>query len=440
MANVLLINADPVPRVLPPLGICYIAENLKRHGHHPLIFDWGFDKKLKLNNIDVVGISATTLTYFDACKIIQKIKKRKPKMTVIIGGPHASLLPKQVLQNSGADAVVVGEGENIMVKIADGKLKAKGIIYVPLIEDLDTLPFPTYSYLDLNRYFKFGGSDRSRWTLPQPAMAIMGIRGCPFHCSFCSEKKLFRGRVRYRSVENIIEEIDYLQKFYGVKGINFLEDTLTVNQQRAIKLCKYLGEMNIKWVCQSRVDMVNEPLLKLMKKSGCQYIFYGVESGSERILQEVIKKEVTISQIIKTFKITKKVGIGIVANYIFGIPGETEEDLKATLEMVKKLPADAVALNIFVPLPGAELTEGLNLDWSTYSAERDPFWSHSILHNKKFANLVTAYHRKAVRAFYFSPRYIISRLKMFSRPEELYYAFKSFSRMIKEIIISYKSN
>ena len=120
-------------------------------------------------------------------------------------------------------------------------------------------------------------------------------------------------------------------------------------------LCRGLGERPLEWICGTRVDMVDEDLLRMMKESGCRYISYGIESGSERMLSEVIKKEITLDQVETALRMTRRAGIGIIANYMFGLPGETEDDLRATLDAVKRLPADAAELSIFMPLPGAEL-------------------------------------------------------------------------------------
>ena len=432
MANVLLINPDPTPRVLPPLGICYIAENLKKHGHRVRVQDRGFDTSLDLEEIDLVGITATTLTYYDACRVVEEIKAIHPGLPVLIGGIHASILPDFVLEDSGADAVVVGEGEEVMIDLTVGSREVRGILRAPVIDDLDGLPFPTYEYFDLNRYFRYPGADRIRWTLKQPSIAMIGIRGCPFACTFCGSKELFGRKVRYRSPDNIAEEIDFLMSTHGVRSVYFYDDTFTLNKDWILSLCRKLAERRIEWICGTRVDMVDADILWTMKASGCKFISYGIESGSDRMLKDVIKKGITLDQVEEALHSTRKAGIGIIANYMFGLPGETEDDLKATLRAVKSFPADAAELSIFMPLPGAELAEGL--DWRKYTSGKNPYHQPSLVHDKTFAELVTAYHRRAVRAFYFSPGYLLRRLSMVFRPKQFFFAFKSLLRLLAEVM------
>ncbi len=432
MKNVLLINPDPVPRVLPPLGICYIAESLKKNGHNPIIFDMGFDKKLDIEGIDLICITATTLIYFDAKSVVKQVKEINKDIPVILGGAHASLLPEFVITDSGCDAVVIGEGEEIIVKIANGDVEPKGIIQAPMIVDVDSIPFPTYSYVNINRYFNYRGTDRIRWSLPQPSISMIGTRGCPFSCTFCASKSLFGRKVRFRSLANIMEEIDYLIQTYQIKSIYFYDDTLTIKKKWMEDLCRELSKRKIKWICGTRVDTVDETMLRIMKDSGCKYISYGVESGSNRVLKDIIKKGTTIEQVEKIIKLTDKIGIGIIANYMFGLPGETQKDLQATLDAVKRIPADAAELSIFIPLPGTELAG--ELDWTKYDSTKNPYHQKSTVHSSDFSETIKKYHRKAVWGFYFSPKFIIRQKKMFFQPRQLFFAGKSLLYLVKELV------
>ncbi len=427
-----MINPDPIPRVLPPLGISYIAEVLQKNSHKVEILDIGFEKKINLENVDFIGITATTLIYLDAKSIIKKIKKINPEIPIIIGGTHASILPDFVLKDSDADAVVVGEGEFIFLEIANKNIKAEGIIYAPIVNNLDDIPFLTYSYLDIKKYFNYEGTDRIRWSLPQPSIAMVGTRGCPYSCTFCASKSLFGKIVRFRSVENIMEEIDFLIKKHKIKSIYFYDDTLTLRKKWMDELCNELKKRDLKWICGTRVDAVDKKMLIKMKNSGCKYISYGVESGSNRMLKDVIKKGVTIEKAEEIIKLTDKIGIGIIANYMFGIPGETEEDLKLTLKAVKRIPADAAEFSIFIPLPGTELAT--NLDWTQYSSKENPYHVKSKIHTEEFSEKIAYYHSKSIKSFYFSPKFLMRQTKMIFRPKQLFFAFKSLFRLIKNLI------
>lgn len=432
--KILLINPDPVPRVLPPLGLSYIAENLIAGGHAPILLDWGFEKDLHLEGVDLIGIGATTLVYHDACQIIGRIKAIDASVPVVIGGVHASVLPEFVMEDSGADAVVAGEGEEIMLQIADGSVEPHGILKAAVIEDLDRLPFPRYAFLDIRRYFKFRGADRIRWSLRQPSIAMIGTRGCPFACTFCGSKDLFGKKVRTRSVDNVMDEIDFLQDRYGVRSVYFYDDSFTLRRDWILTLCEALSKRRVEWICGTRVDMVDAALLMNMKRCGCKYISYGIESGSDRILLDVIKKGITITQVREALNLTRKAGIGIIANYMFGLPGETEEDMKATLDLVKHLPADAAELSIFMPFPGAELAEGL--DWRGYASGKNPYHQPPILNDAEAASLAVEYHRKAVKAFYLSFRMVGRRLGLILRPRQMMNALRSLIRLMTDVKFS----
>ncbi len=436
MARVLLINPDPVPRVLPPLGISYIAENLKLHGHEPVILDMGFDKEIVLDNIDLVGVTATTLIYWDARKVVKEIKSQRKDIPVVVGGTHASILPDFVLNDSSADCVVIGEGEEVFVDFVEGRREPKGVVQAPIIQDIDKIPTLTYSYLDMSRYFAHEGTDRIRWSLPQPSVAMIGTRGCPFKCTFCASKTLFGGKVRFRSVANIMEEIDFMMKNHDVKSIYFYDDTLTLRKNWMKELCAELKKRKIQWICGTRVDTVNEEMLRMMKDSGCKYISYGVESGSNRMLKDVIRKGTNIEQVESVIKLTDKIGIGIIANYMFGLPGETEEDMKLTLKAVKRIPADAAEFSIFIPLPGTELATGL--DWTKYESGNNPYHMESQVHDPEFAKVISYYHKKSINSFYFAPKFMLRQTKLLLKPRQLFYAFKSLIKLMSDMFGSKK--
>lgn len=432
MARVLLINADPMQRTLPPLGICYIAESLAAGGHHPVIADRGMDADaaLPLDNMDFVGISTTTLTYFDAREIIRQVKRAAPTVPVIIGGVHASALPEFVLADSGADAVVAGEGERIMVEIASGRRVPHGIIRAQVIDDLDSLPFPRYRAFDLLRYFNCTATARIRWALPQPSIAVMAKRGCPSNCTFCASAALSGRRVRFRSVANVMAEIDFLKSEYGVRGIVFHDDSFTVKRSWVLEFCEQVARRGVSWICGTRVDMVKADLLTAMRAAGCEFIEYGIESGSKRMLSDVLRKGITPAQVLDSIRTTKKAGIGVIANYMFGFPGETRDDMRATLSLVKKVPSDVTEISIFMPMPGAQMSRGY--DWTKYSSRKNPFLEPSKIADGSFAAMSAHFQRMAVRATYLSPRFFLFMAKrMLGRPHQMKYAFKSFLRLLR---------
>jgi radical SAM superfamily enzyme YgiQ (UPF0313 family) len=205
-----------------------------------------------------------------------------------------------------------------------------------------------------------------------------------------------------------------------------------MNNSWMVEFCEALKKRNIQWICGTRVDTVNEKMLIMMRDSGCKYISYGVESGSNRVLKEIIKKGTTIEKMEEIIKLTDKLGIGIILNYMFGLPGETEEDMKLTLKAIKRIPADAAEFSVFIPLPGSELGQGL--DWTVYSSDNNPYHVLSPIHTPEYSLIIKNYHTKAIKSFYFSYQFIFRSLRLVLKPRQLFFASKSFLKLIRESI------
>jgi len=185
---------------------------------------------------------------------------------------------------------------------------------------------------------------------------IITSRGCPFSCIFCSSSQLFGKIWRARSPENVIKEIKLLKNKYGVREIEFLDDTFTLNKKRAERICELLIQQNISisWSCSSRVDTINQSLIEKLKKAGCHTIYVGVESGSQEILN-IIGKGVTLTQIEKAVNLIKKVNLNSFGSFILGIPGETVKTIKKTINFAKRLSPSFVQFSICTPYPGTKL-------------------------------------------------------------------------------------
>ena len=371
-----------------------------------------------------------SLTYPVAREIIKTIKETAPNLPVVAGGVHPTVLPEFVLNDSGADAVVSGEGENIFLKIAKKEIEPKGIIKAEFINDIDGIPFPKYKNTNINQYLKYSGTHRNRYTLPFPNLAVICARGCPFKCAYCASNSLFGKVIRSRSVKNVMLEIDYLISTFGIKGITFHDDTFTINKEWTFEFCKEIKLRKIKWSCGSRVDTVNQEILYAMKNSGCTFIHYGIESGSDRVLKDIMNKGITTKLAENTIRITRKSGIGVINSFMFGLPGETEEDLKKTIEFIKTVQMEVAQLSIFVPLPGSKLFKGE--PWTLFSSDRDFFNNPSIVEDKELARLATKYHNKALKTFIFSPLRYSILLKLAKNPINLFYAFKLLALVIFE--------
>ncbi|MBD3203967.1 radical SAM protein [Candidatus Woesearchaeota archaeon] len=318
---------------------------------------------LKKYKPDAVGISVKTAKLPSALKIAGILKKLDEKCFVIFGGYHPTTSAKNTLKNNDVDFVVRGEGEHTFLELcqelASSKpsfnrikglsyKKKKKIISNPprtLIKDLDKLPILDKSYaINPDLYSKSIMGD------------IITSRGCPFDCTFCSQKEMWEGCVRYRKIDQVILEMEKIINQFHTKQFYFWDDTFTMNRKRIINLCEEIikRNFNILWGCTTRVDFLDTDLLRMMKKAGCVSIDIGIESGSQKILDS-LQKGITIDQVKKAVEMIKKAKIECNAFFMIGFPQETEQDIKKTIALIKQLDVSNISLSIFTPYPGSEL-------------------------------------------------------------------------------------
>jgi radical SAM superfamily enzyme YgiQ (UPF0313 family) len=292
-------------------------------------------------------------------------------MRVISGGPHASFMYEQVLSNSEVDIIIIGEGEHTVVELAravesGGDLqKVKGIAFKdngrifktekrPWIQDLDSIPFPSRKHFQVARYQSSEyWMDKSLRKMKKTH--IVGSRGCPFGCQFCSTS-YFWGRVsRKRSPKNVVDEIELLSS-QGFKMIWFCDDILTLNQDWCVEICKEIvrRQLDIAWYASTRADCVSKNVLAWMKKSGCCFLSYGVESGSPLIL-ETINKGMTVDQVIRAFDLTREVGIRVGMSLMVGNPNESDRTIKETISLIARTKPDAVEASLTQIYPNTPL-------------------------------------------------------------------------------------
>jgi len=413
---------------VPPLGLAYLAAVLEKHGYDVKIID-GVTENLTYREIskiiskycpDLVGITATTPTIYDAY-IVARIAKHHG-VKVVIGGPHATFLDTDVLKECPyIDFVVRGEGELTLLELVKALEKRKPLSHVlgltwrdrdgrikrnsrrPYILNLDDLPMPAYHLLPMDKY-QVG---EIRYA------TIMTSRGCPFKCTFCASSRLFGKRYRWHSAERVLDEIEVLVNKYKVKSIEIIDDTFTLNRKRAIKIAKGILKrgLDIIWSCSSRVDTIDKELAEILKKSGCSVIYLGIESGSQRILNKY-KKGVTIDQITRAVKILKEAKLEILGSFILGAPDETIDEARKTLSFSLKLDLDYAQYSILTPYPGTEIYEkaekkGLLLtkNWRLYDALHPVL--KTLIPPRKLRSLV----RKAYLIFYSRITYIFNQLK-----------------------------
>ncbi len=382
-----------------PLGLGYIAKAAWKSGHDVEVLDiWAHEyteeevvERVKQLDYDIVGISALSAQYAYVKWLASELKRCHGKK-IVVGGALAIFSPEIVLRNTEADICVTGEGEITFTEILanlDNLEGVKGIYFKQgdkivknppreHIQNLDDVEFPAWDLFPIDTYIE----NTSLAGYPNiKTIAVMSSRGCPYSCRFCS--RTFTG-VRFRSVDNIVAEIkEFTMKYPQVKGIDFVDDLLTIDKRRMYELCDAIEPLSMKWGSEARVDRVDFELLKRMKRAGCAVLSYGIESGSQSILDRMNKKA-TVEQAENAVRDTIRAGILTRIHMMYGYPGETRGTLRETIDFFNRLPylsVQSVSMLGFSrakPLPGAELydqalKEGLIQNEEEYLENLTPY-------------------------------------------------------------------
>ena len=363
MAKLVLVNAGTKYEygIHEPLHLLGLAAYAKSHGHKVAIADQiaGEDvfNKIKKLNPDFVGITATTAVVSDAYDIADWCKKNNFK--TILGGVHVSVMPEEALEHG--DFIVIGEGEDALIKILDGKEK-EGLVKGEYIKDIGSLPKIDRDMINIDYYQK--GKDRNPGShlhfVPQNTKlnSMLATRGCPYNCIFCHNS--WKGLpLRMNSAEHIIEEMKELKEKYGTKAIFFMDDDFLFIKKRVFEFCDlYKKEgLDIIWGCTAGVKSVDKEILEAIKSAGCKQIMFGLESGNDRILKIVKSGATTVEQNKKAIQLTKEAGIMGTGNFIIGNPGETEEEIMDSRKFVLENNMEGFGVTISTAFPGTKLWE-----------------------------------------------------------------------------------
>jgi radical SAM superfamily enzyme YgiQ (UPF0313 family) len=438
--------------IMPPLGLAWLAAVLELDGHKVRILD-AHAQQFSIAVVpawvnengpfDLVGITATTPLISNALLIARLLKRNSPFSTIVLGGVHPTVLPEQVLQEPAVDVVVRGEGELTIRDLASGKplQQIDGISFRTcdsvernpdreLVSDLDSLPFPAYHLLPMDRYRPAAGAAKRL-----PASSVLATRGCPGKCTFCY--RIFGSRLRVRSGRNVAQEVRMLHERYKINEICFYDDTFTVVGHEVRNFCAALQEMklHIHWSCFSRIDNFDESTFRAMKQAGCHQVMYGIESGDPEILRG-IKKRVNADSVEYVVRKTKEIGIEVRAAFILGNPGETEFTLENTIRYAIDLNPDLALFNIATPYPGTEMFEWaeknnylITKNWDDYNLSTPVMELPTVSSTK-----VLEYYKMAHRRFLLRPKYIWNRLKRFRNKEEMVSTFRVVLYILKSIL------
>jgi radical SAM superfamily enzyme YgiQ (UPF0313 family) len=359
------VQASYAAKLDPHLGVAYLTTVLEQNNVNVEIFDFALDyqfedliEKVKNFQPDLIGITLFSFDFVNSHKLINRIKEQF-NLPIILGGVHVSSVKEDVLKKTKADYALYGEAESSIIELCQNKPleEINGLIYrkdnqivknppAEFIKNLDELPFPAFEKFELKKY-----------TYPQEnRLQIATSRGCPYNCVYCAVKLSMGLGFRPRSPENVLKEIEYWHN-KGYTFFEFVDDCFTLDMDRAKKICDLIigKKINIKWNCANgiRADRVDEELLRKMKQAGCEFVAYGLETGSEKILKN-IKKGITLQKALDAFQLTKKVGLKFAVNFIIGLPEETYQDALNSINLAKKLPANYVNFSNMVPYPGTE--------------------------------------------------------------------------------------
>ena len=438
--------------VWPQTGLAYLASVIRECGLEVQLIDGmgaGFTQERTLKEIsdfsaELTIIHITTPTASNDTAFCQKVKRIQPKTTVGVIGTHPTALGKDILEPGIIDFVVMGEAEQTIeeiCKIGSVSKEITGILYSlpngkifdggvrPLVQDLDTLPYPAFDLLPLKKYKMpfFGAS---------PFVTVIPGRGCPYHCSFCRAGSVWGHKIRLRATKNITDELEYIYRSYGIKNIAFMTDLFTIDKQWVIDLCKRMIQKNLdfKWVCNSRVDGVTPELTRIMAQAGCQLISYGIESGDEEILKRS-KKQISLKQAEEAIRWTKEAGIISFGYFIIGLPGETWKTVDLTIKTALRINPDYAFFHLATPFPGTDLYTWakennylVSDNWADYDEENGRAMRTEAM---SLEDLQKA-KRLATRKFYLRPSKVIQSIHQVQNPSDLWSKSKAALTMLKK--------
>jgi anaerobic magnesium-protoporphyrin IX monomethyl ester cyclase len=354
------------------LGLGYLAAVLEKNNYKVDVIDCqvlklsfeDFKSDISKRQPDIVGITSSTLTYQTALKLVKIAKESCPNCITLAGGSHVTFWDDHALEECPElDIVIRKEGENTMLELVQRIEAGKSYFDVlgttcrregkivrnqdrPYIEDLDSLPFPARHLLPMEKFREL-----------EDILYLATSRGCVYWCEFCTTVRMHGRKYRMRSPKNVVDELEFLNKTYGVKKFTFCDDAFTVDQPRTEALCSEILQrgLKIEWNCGTRVDMLTQELLTKMKAAGCVSVWFGVESGTQQVL-DAMKKGITPELTMKVLGWVREAGLMPVPNVILGFPGETMQSAWKTIKFVEKVAPDAVGFyNVATPFPGTPM-------------------------------------------------------------------------------------
>ena len=461
MFKVALINPTQSTKYpQPPMGLALIAAVLEREGYLVTVLE---ANALKLQpeavvplvaDADIIGLTAMTPTINTAIAIARHLKKAHPDLSIVLGGAHATLLPEETLITTPEiDIIVRGEGEETIIELLRALEYKQPLSEIPGISyrrdggvvsnparskniDLDSLPFLAYHLLPWRRYRPHPPHGRAL-----PFAAIITSRGCPYRCSYCS-KPIFGSKFRSQSPERVGEEVAYYKRRFGIKEFAFYDDVFTLNKKRAYAIADEIIKKSLKihWTCETRVNLVDKELLCHIKQAGCYSIAYGIESGSQEIL-DTLDKDISLEQVEEAVRLSREVGLQTIGYFMIGSPGESPETIRQTIQFAKKLKLDFAQFAVTTLFPGTKLydlyldgrKEG-NVPWESFVYAGSgggiaPVFESRLLNRDD----IQYWTRRAYREFYLRPSYPWQRIRHTTSIGDLKVGIKGLAMLLGNI-------
>lgn len=387
---------DTPKKILPPIGLGYIASALEKRGYNVTVKDFQIEyvpmskaiKQIVDEHYDAIGISTITDNRFNAIELIRQVKQKDNRIFIFVGGPHFSATAIDALKNiREIDVVVRNEGEITACELLDAYYEQRSFESVlgitfrdyrdniienpdrPLVNNIDKIEAPAWHLFKMEKYnYSFDDSGL-------PFIGLMSSRGCPYSCAFCANST---HSIRFRTPSKFVDEIQHLKERYSFEGFIFLDSTFTVNHNHVVQICEEIIKrgLKIKWQAGARVSSVDRKILALMREAGCFRVTYGIESGSEKILKNV-NKGIDMQQIREAIHISSELGFDISAFFMVGFPDENLNELKKTIKLIKELDTYKGCKSIYgftVIYPNTEIEKiaqernilPKNFSWNTY--------------------------------------------------------------------------
>jgi radical SAM superfamily enzyme YgiQ (UPF0313 family) len=424
------------------LGVGYIAGYLRAHGRTVEVVDMSIQQgrledvysHVSALNPRVLGITLVTSLYAVTKDMVKALRPRLPDTFFVCGGPHATARPEGCIEDLGFDAVAVGEGEGTCLALVNAVRDGGDMAGIPGLAyanaehtvvhtgqaqrmDLDSLPYPARDQATIGLY-----KNQVYFDNPQaPSYNILTTRGCPYRCTFCGASTVFPGKTRRRSARNVFDEMCFARERYGIRYFFFEDSTFVFLEDLVTELCELIiqARLDITWGAMGRLNLVQPDLYRRMQRAGCQFLFFGVESGDNQILK-VIRKNFTIEQAFENLRIVKEIGIVSNCSFILGLPGETRQTLEKTVRAAIAFDPDYVSFSLATPYPGTELWQQCLDDgwtpppWEDFARSRyqDPVYVPSGLTAPELKHWLQLSYRR----FYLRPAYMLRHLAKLRSP------------------------